>query len=358
MLTAIFAMLRLEPSSDGGRALSSCFKYQPRRDRSAHRPTEARLPGRRPVRIAAWSACKPRMRTPSEVLSQEGFKRGGPRNPIREDRRRRVHRVSDRRKRTAGPRPRLLPLAHRAHLDVAGRGVVPAAPRHVLAPDPRGTRAWPLHSRWSQPRIETYGHEPSVPPSGDDSTMMRSVAGRYLRLGALYGDEWSRAANPFLRSIRVLRPRTLRTLAPPCSQVSTSFYGSATTTMIWTAHQLCDRPDQLHPPLEDELRSFICRSGPSERLQPLDPKADHHVRRSCADAHRPPVGRITCGAFKPRERAFRSRDRLRAPRRSLRVGRACTSSTDPCGSSKRDVGLGRGSPERDSPLRLEWPWSR
>jgi hypothetical protein len=50
--------------------------------------------------------------------------------------------------------------------------------------------------------------------------------------------------------------------------------------------------------------------------------------------------------------------RLRAPRRSLRVGRACTSSTDPCGSSRRDVGRGRGSPERDSPSRLGWPWSR
>jgi hypothetical protein len=91
-----------------------------------------------------------------------------------------------------------------------------------------------------------------------------------------------------------------------CSRVSTSFDGSAPTPMIWTSHQLCDRPDQLHPPLEDELRSFIGRSGPSERLQPLDPKADHHVGRSCGDAHRHPVGRITCGAFKPRERAFRA----------------------------------------------------
>ena len=70
-----------------------------------------------------------------EVLSQEGFKRGGPRDPLREDRRRRVHRVSDHRERTDGPRPRLLPLAHRAHLDVAGRGVVLRRP-HVLAPDP------------------------------------------------------------------------------------------------------------------------------------------------------------------------------------------------------------------------------
>jgi pimeloyl-ACP methyl ester carboxylesterase len=53
------------------------------------------------------------------------------------------HRVSGRRERTAGPRPRLLPLARRAHLDVAGRGVVPAAPRHVLVRlilfDRRGT---------------------------------------------------------------------------------------------------------------------------------------------------------------------------------------------------------------------------
>jgi hypothetical protein len=169
-----------------------------------------------------------------------------------------------------------------------------------------------------------------------------------------------RSADQFLRSIRVLRP------AHPPHPGSTLFTGLHFFLRLGPDPHDLDRPPALRSPrsapstprrraqiLHRPQRSLgVAPTAGSEGGSPCRPVVRRRSSPSSRSNHLRGVQTARTSVQKPRSA------RLRAPRRSLRVGRACTSSTDPCGSSRRDVGRGRGSPERDSPSRLGWPWSR